>query len=87
MHENIFLHEKAAESPISRLSAVSSGWSPITLDGKSKIGILKHKKSKRIFNTFYIKKMVSKKNVCTNFLRMIKLVQFKNLPWIFLSES
>lgn len=36
----MFLQEYGAESPISRLSGVNSGWSPITHDGKSNIGIL-----------------------------------------------
>lgn len=41
MQENMFRQENCAESPISRLSAVNSGWSPMTQDGKSNIGILK----------------------------------------------
>lgn len=40
MQENMFLEQCGAASPISRLSGVNSGWSPITQDGKSKIGIL-----------------------------------------------
>lgn len=41
IQENIFLHEYNAASPISKFSAVNSGWSPITHAGKSSIGILK----------------------------------------------
>ncbi len=40
MHENIFLQQKEDVSPISRVSEVSSGCSPITQDGKSRRAIL-----------------------------------------------
>lgn len=47
MHENIFLQEYNAASPISKFSAVNSGWSPITHAGKSNIGILKFENDQR----------------------------------------
>lgn len=45
MHENKFLHEYCAvicNIPISNISVVNSGCSPITLVGKSIIGILQY---------------------------------------------
>ena len=41
MQENMFLQQKAEVSPISRVSAVSSGCSPIMHEGKSRRAMLK----------------------------------------------
>ena len=40
MQENMFLQQKGAVSPISRVSAVNSGCSPITHEGKSNRAML-----------------------------------------------
>lgn len=52
MHAKMFLQEHRAASPISRLSAVNSGWSPIMHAGKSNMGILnnQHNINKVIFH-------------------------------------
>ena len=42
MQENMFLQQKAEVSPISRVSAVSWGCSPIMQDGKSRRAMLKN---------------------------------------------
>ena len=44
MQENMFLQQKGEVSPISKVSAVSSGCSPITQEGKSNKAILEEKK-------------------------------------------
>ena len=43
MQENMFLQQKGEVSPISKVSAVSSGCSPITQEGKSNKAILEEK--------------------------------------------
>lgn len=43
MHENTLRHEYVAESPITKLSDVSSGGSPSIQAGKSIIGMLEIK--------------------------------------------
>ena len=54
MQENIFLQQKGDVSPISNVSAVSSGCSPITQEGKSRRAMLKQEK-KQLFSLAQLK--------------------------------
>ena len=45
MHEKMFRQQKGVVSPISKVSAVSSGCSPITQEGKSRSAMLRRNRS------------------------------------------
>ena len=47
MHENMFLQQYGDVSPISKVSAVNSGCSPMTQEGKSNKAMLKQWKLKK----------------------------------------